>query len=138
MAHVTSVDVWSEHTRSRRPQWGRSASSCLETAVDITSFIICWMGPTAKGALRWGSRIFGIHCRIMVTTKFNTHKWSGAIRFSMHVRLAPNALYYRFSSAALRRQSSCCISGDKKCSCRAVQDTQTIEAEGPCSVGDEC
>jgi hypothetical protein len=29
----------------------------------------------------------------MVTTTFNTDKWSGAVGFSMPVRLAPGTLY---------------------------------------------
>jgi hypothetical protein len=75
MANVASVDVPSGHARSRGPRasWG-GAPSCLKTAVDITYFVICWVGPAAKGACRLGSGIFGAHCRIMVTTRFNTDK----------------------------------------------------------------
>jgi hypothetical protein len=94
MANVASVDVWSGHVRSRkRRARGGGAMGCLKTAVDITSFVICWVGPAAKGAHHQGSGIFGAHCHIMVTTTFNTDKWLGAIGFSMPVRLAPGALY---------------------------------------------
>ena len=94
--NVASVNVWSGRARIRTP-WsgGRIAPGCLETAVDIATFIISWMGLTIKGARRRGSGIFGTHCHIMVTTTFNTYKWSGAIGFSMPVRLAPSALYDR-------------------------------------------
>ena len=73
VASVASVDVRSGHTKSRG-SWmgGRSAPSCLKTAVDITSFIVRWMGPAAKGARRRGSGIFGALCRIMVPITFNT------------------------------------------------------------------
>jgi hypothetical protein len=74
---------------------GGGDPSCLKTAIDITSFIICWVGPAAKGARRRGSGIFGAHCRIMVTTTFNTDKWPDAIGFRMPVRLTPGALYDR-------------------------------------------
>ena len=74
---------------------GGGAPSCLKTAVDFTSFVICWVGIAAEGALRRGGGIFGAHCRIMVTTTFDTDKWSGTIGFSMSVRLAPGALYDR-------------------------------------------
>ena len=72
---------------------GRIAPGCLETAVYIATFIISWMGPTKKVARRRGSGIYGTLCRIMVTTTFNTDKRSGAIGFSMPVRLAQSALY---------------------------------------------
>ena len=65
---------------------------CLETAVDIATFIISWMGLTTKGARRRVSGMFGTLCRIMVTTTFNTDKLSGAIGFCMPVKLAPSAL----------------------------------------------
>jgi hypothetical protein len=96
VANVASVDVRSGHARSGRP-WsgGGGAPSCLKTAVDITSFINRWVGPATKGARRRGSGIFGAHCRIMVTTTFDTDKWSDAIGFSMPVRLAPSALHER-------------------------------------------
>ena len=55
VASVDSVDVWSGNTRSRGSRrGGGSAPSCLKMAVDITSFIVCWMGPAAKGARRRG------------------------------------------------------------------------------------
>jgi hypothetical protein len=96
VANVASVNVLSGHARSGRLRsGGGGAPSCLKAAVDITPFIICWVGPAAKGTRRRGSGIFGAHCRIMVTTTFNTDKWSGAIGFSMPVRLAPSALYDR-------------------------------------------
>jgi len=63
--------------------------------VDITSFIVRWMGPAAKGARRGGSGIFVALCRIMVPTTFNTGKQVGTIGFSMPVRLASCALYDR-------------------------------------------
>jgi len=53
------------------------------------------MGPTAKGARRRGSGIFGALCRIMVPTTFNTVKRAGTIDFSIPVRLASCALYDR-------------------------------------------
>jgi len=96
VASVASVDVWSGNTRSRGLRTeGGSAPSCLKTAVDITSFIVRWMGPAAKGTRRRGSGTFGALCRIMVPTTFNTGKWAGTIGFSMPVRLASCALYDR-------------------------------------------
>ena len=57
---VASVNVWSGRARIWTP-WsgGRIASGYLETAVDIATFIISWMGPTTKDARRRGSGIFG-------------------------------------------------------------------------------
>jgi hypothetical protein len=96
VANVASVDLRSGHARSGRPwAWGGGTPSYLKTAVDITSFVIRWVRSAAKGARRRGSGIFGAHCRIMVTTTFNTDKWSSAIGFSMPVGLAPSALHDR-------------------------------------------
>jgi hypothetical protein len=96
MVNIASVNMRDGHAGSRNPRAGdRSALSCLEAAVNITSFIICWVGPAAEGARRRDSGVFGAHCCIMVTTTFNTDEWSGAIGFGMSVRLAPGALYDR-------------------------------------------
>jgi hypothetical protein len=96
VANVASVDLRSGHAKSGRPRaMGRGAPSCLKTAVYITFFVIRWVRPATKGARRRGSGIFGAHCRIMVTTTFNTDKWSGAIGFSVPVGLAPSALHDR-------------------------------------------
>jgi len=96
VASVAIVDVRSGHTRSRGSRTGGGrAPSCLKTAVDITSFMVRWMGPAAKGARRRGSGIFGALCRIMVPTTFNSGKRAGTIGFSMPVRLASGALYDR-------------------------------------------
>ena len=94
LAYVASVDVLSRQARRKRP-WARGggAPGCLETAVDVTTFVICWVGPAAEGALRRSGGIFGALCRIMVTTTLNTDEWSGTIGFSVPVRLAPGALY---------------------------------------------
>ena len=47
---VASVNVWSGRARIRT-LWSvdRIAPCCLETAVDIATFIISWIGPTTKG-----------------------------------------------------------------------------------------
>ena len=52
---IASVNVSSGRARITTP-WlgGRIAPGCLETAVDIATFIISWMGPTTKGARRGG------------------------------------------------------------------------------------
>jgi hypothetical protein len=96
VAKVASVDLRSGHARSGRPRArAGGAPSCLKTAVDITSFVVRWVRPATKGARRRGSGIFGAHCCIMVTTTFNTDKYSGAISFSKPVGLAPSALHNR-------------------------------------------
>ena len=60
MASVASIDVWSGKTSSRGSRTGGgSAPSCLKTAVDITSFIVRWMGPAAKDTRRRSSGFFG-------------------------------------------------------------------------------
>ena len=83
---VASVNVWSGSARIRTPWSGsRIAPGYLETAVNITTFIISRMYPTTNGSRRRGSWIFGTLGRIMVTTTFNTDKLSGAIGFSMPV-----------------------------------------------------
>ena len=96
MTSVASVDMRNGHTRSRGLRTeSASAPSCLKTAVDITSFLVRWMDPAAKGVCRWGSGIFGALCRIMVPTTFNTGKRESTIAFIMPVSLALGALYNR-------------------------------------------
>ena len=96
MAIVASVNVRRGHTGSTGSRtWCGNAPSCQTMAVDITSFIVRWMGPTAKGACRGGGGIFGELCRILVPTTFNTGKRAGKIGFSMPLRLASGTLYDR-------------------------------------------
>jgi hypothetical protein len=92
MANVTSVNVRSGHARSRRPRAREGASpSCLKTAVDITSFVICWVGPPQRAHVAGVVGSF-VHAAVLFSPP---DKWSGAIGFSMPVGLAPGSLYDR-------------------------------------------